>query len=129
MPSGAAVSKRNERVGVIKKLNEELIVSLEMRVILGGDFNMTEGPKDIRNIRQKSLMYREDVIKFKACRRDNNLTDIYRTQNPEGRIFTRVGPSNSARIDKIYVRPNNQKWSSVIYRPSTQTIAYHLRWS
>ena len=56
MPSGSAVSKRNERVGVIKKLNKELIVSLEMRVILGGDVNLTEGPKDILNFRQKSLI-------------------------------------------------------------------------
>ena len=121
MPSGTSVSKRKKRMDVIKQLNEDLIISMEKRIILGGDINMIEGRNDIRHMKKEYLyqLNREDVETFKICRKDHELIDIYREQNPNGRVFTRIRPDTASRIDKIYVKTNHQEKLGVIKHIAT----------
>ena len=105
MPSGS--KKVKERVAVTEKLNDQLTLSLEKRIILGGDINMIEGRNDVDKIKRESVLQRIDVRKFKTCRKEQNLVDVFRKQKPNAKVFTRIRSDTASRIDKLYIKTNS----------------------
>ena len=92
-------NKTNERVNLIKILNEKTKI-IKNNIIILGDFNFIEAKLDTKN--EHLFKISKDKIEFQKLK-ENDLIDIYRKCNKTKKIYTYQNRRSATRIDRIYI--------------------------
>ena len=101
-------TKNSKKRNFYKSLNK--YITLNENIILGGDFNMVEDPLLDRYGGNPNTTHTLGINHLTKIKQKYNLTDIWRKENPDKRLFTYHNKNQQihSRIDRIYLLQNQK---------------------
>ena len=102
-----APTRNSEKIKILQNFN---YIDPKRNLILGGDFNMVEDILLDRKGGNPNITHTLGIEYLTKIKQTNNLTDIWRKQNPHTTLFTYHNKNEQirSRIDRFYIKNNHE---------------------